>query len=140
MALGTSCYSHAQNPGQVTVTDYGDGAVLEVELTGIRLETSEAALWLELAVQEQSGECTPVRIRVLADDSSAAILESLSIRSVSGSAPAEEQGDWMVDATIFRAAIYGDPVHFVVSGESIRVHDEQVYNLRQFIEQVSCSE
>lgn len=134
-----SCYTHTAHPGQVTVTDFADARVLEVTIADFRVPNPDGSgLWLEAQVVEDSGTCSPVEVRFVDDDGDI-VGGSFGFESRAGLAlVADASGSLEVDPAGLATVLLVEPVRLRHDGASATLHTEHVFNLRQFVEQLSC--
>jgi hypothetical protein len=136
----TGCYSRAQHPGLVRVTDYADGQIVVVELEELRVDfDDEIHVWVVATVTEEDSRCTPVTVSFLGTDGESLALESAEFSSGAGvSSGARLDGTWAFDARELTVALIVEPVWLELSTGSTALHNELVFNLRQFVAQVDC--
>ena len=144
LACFGACHAHTPHPGQVRVIEYGEGAeFVEVELDELRARTESAEfLWIHARASFDTARCSDAsfwfasvggvdapRLRApFAFESAGRVLAS----------EAGEEGEHAVPVVELRDRLRPGEVYLSVAEHRMRLHDEHLFNLRQFAEQVEC--
>lgn len=137
----SGCYAHAPHPGLVRVIDYADGAVIEVEIDDLRVDVDNADhVWIRAEVTQEETGCTPVAATFRDNEGAVYSFESVAFRSRAGSALGSLDGDeWNFSELELDRVLLVEPITFEATGVSTELHNELVFNLRQFVAQVECT-
>ena len=139
--LAPSCMTHVAYPGRVQVVDFGQNwAYSEVELGQMRVRTDSGdELWLEASGESGPDGCSPVELRVLTAEGERVrppyVL--LSDRGAVSTRLDPERGA-VLSADQLAEVVGWPPVRITADGMSAGVHDEQLFNFRQFVGELSC--
>ncbi len=139
----SGCYVHTQSPGEVRVIEYGPNAdFVEVELNHLGVRGEEATLWVTAAASFEPEQCSPVQIDVRrggddGDDGTGTIASAVALESARGTYPVT---DGTISVQALADAVAWPPVVLTADGETVTLHDEHLYNLRAFVQEMRCSD
>lgn len=134
LGLGLAgCYAHAAHPGQVTVVEYGPARdTAEVELDAMGWTDEEGDVWLSASGEFTPQGCSPVALDVRRGDAPAS---DVRFRNPHGTFAVR---DGTLDVNALRLALAARPVDLSYDGNTVRLHDEHLYNLEAFATEMRC--